>query len=271
MARELAAKQLALFAENPRRYFLRSVDQRVDSVDDDIPPADGGSRVLRLGSMLGLVLAGISTAASIAPLHLLSLPLGGFGLGMSLCVSLACFLANYRRKHRPLQAETELLKMFNLPAEKYRLLHADLFGNRGQTFRSAEVLGVPHAVFCFRDDPETLHVGMVVAATKGARDVPEHDLYRLTLHMGLIKQNLETPRISGTLRYADKVVRITHSDALYRSLLRMASEFFTGIELGRAVDGRSLRERWDHLLALKRKAGSMQKDTGSVWPQRYIV
>jgi len=270
MARELAAKQLALFAENPRRYFLRPVSQRVDSVDDDIPPADGGQRWLKAGSVAGLLLAAASQAVA-GPLHLVPAATGWLGLGIGLLAALACIAGNYRLAHRPPHGEAELLKMFNLPAEKYRLLYADLLGNRGRTFRSAEVLGVPHAVFCFRDDPDTLHVGMVVAATKGDQDVLEHDLYRLTLHMGLIKQNLDTPRISGTMRYADKVVRITHSDALYRSLLRMAPEFFSSVQRGHAVDGRSLRERWDHLLALKRKAGSMKKDSGPVWPQRYIV
>lgn len=106
MARELAAKQLALFAENPRRYFLRPVNQRVDSVDDDIPPADGGRCWLGMGGVGGLLLA-VASQAVAGPLQLVPDTLGWLGLGIGLLAALVCFAGNYRLAHQPLRGEAE--------------------------------------------------------------------------------------------------------------------------------------------------------------------
>lgn len=266
MTNPVAAKHLALFAENPRRYCAGEL-RRSDLLDDDIPPGwRGRGLALGLAAAGGLALPGAAAAGFYAA------PLAGAGAAATglLALGASGWLA-WRAHRAPLRAAEEIHRLFNLDPGRYSLRNADILGNRGRVFRNDRVLGVPHALFDYRADTRTAHVGMLVASKLPEEGLPDRDLYRLTLHMGLAREKLKLDRISGSIRYADRVLRITHSDSLYRALLKLVPEFGAGVTRGTVSDGRSLRVRWQHHTQRRQAAALVDPPSSPDWPQSYLV
>lgn len=266
MADRISAKHLALFAENPRRYCADEL-RSDDFLDDDIDPGwRGRGTAVTLAGLGGLALPGAAAAGVIVG------PQAGIGTAVAGSLALAAGgLLAWRGKRAPLQSTERIHEMFRLDARRYALRCADILGNRGRAWRNPDLLAVPHALFDYTADRNTVHVGMLVARPLPEEGLPDRDLYRITLHMGLVRERLKADRVSGSIRFADRVLRIPHSDALYRALLRLIPELHTGKARGAPADGRPLRIRWQHSTERKQRAAMIDRPTAANWPQSHIV
>ncbi|HET9679226.1 MAG TPA: hypothetical protein VFP95_01545 [Gammaproteobacteria bacterium] len=267
MSNQISAKHLALFAENPRRYCAGDLKQD-DLLDNDIAATWPGRGLVMLLLTLGLL--GLVSAAILY--SVVGLLYAAMGIAMLAVIWLVVAGWKFWQGTRQvLTAQAQIHKLFGLNTEKYELISADILGNRGRAFRNDTLLSVPHTLFRYREDASTVHIGMLVASPVPEGGLSDRDLYRITLHMGLIKQLVKADRVSGSVRYADKILRVTHSDSLYRSLQKLIPELHTGKERGWPLDGRALRTRWQHSTQAREQKTLIKRPAREDWPQAYIV
>lgn len=267
MSNQVPAKHLALFAENPRRYCAGDL-KRDDLLDNDVAtdwPGHGQARLLAALGLLGLIAAGIIYSVT---------GLAYAAIGLILLSMIWLVVAGWKAWHgtrQNLTSQDRIHKMFSLNPDKYELISADILGNRGRAFRNNELLSVPHCLFKYREDSATVHIGMLVASPVPETGISDRDLFRITLHMGLVKQLVKADRVSGSVRYADKILRVTHSDSMFRSLIKLIPELHTGKERGWPLDGRNLRTRWQHKSNAREQKTLIKRPSREDWPQAYIV
>lgn len=267
MSNQLPAKHLALFAENPRRYCAGDL-KRDDLLDNDVAADWPGRGLAMLLATLGLL--GLIAAAIIDIVFDLRFAAIGTTILAVTWLGIAAWKF-WQGTHQALAAPEKIHKLFGLNTEKYELISADILGNRGRVFCNDTLLSVPHCLFRYREDNATVHIGMLVASSVPETGLADRDLYRITLHMGQIKQTLKADRVSGSVRYADKILRVTHSDSLYRSLQKMIPELHAGKERGWPLDGRALRTRWQHNTQAREQKTLIKRPSREDWPQAYIV
>jgi hypothetical protein len=268
VSRPVAARQLALYADNPLRFcslrdqLERPVGKQPAGGTDEPPGHDLTTAILALLCLIGLAvvflpegLRGVLFDAGSG------FPGPGLAGGSTLIGGLMAVIAGlaWLRRSLPRRA-TELARSFELEPSDYRLLFASVLGNRPRPMQIDGVSAVPHVVFRKKSGHRTCHVGMMLSR-KYAGKVQDADLFRLTLHMGIVRRSLGIIMMSGSIRYSDYVVRVPYSDSLYRSLMSLVDEYRRSTRRGWPVERRSLRQRQN------RSAAKAARAAGTVaWP-----
>lgn len=267
------ARSLALYADGPKRFCsLRGQIGKPGSseqVDDDATVGAGRSGGL-LGFLVvtGLILIGLAFVPTEAFAQL-DLPVppqpvtafGAAGVGV-LLIGLTFYLGWRRRR---LRATDQLLSMFGFKGQDYSVAGAGVFGNYGWFISADGLSAVPHVVFKRQTGHRSYHVGLLLPRPYSGK-VHDADLFRLTLHMGILKRTLKVPMVTGSIRYANKLVKIAYSDSLYRSLVRMIPEYERSVKRWWPENRFNLRERQE--MAAKK---TDHKEMASVWPSEFTV
>lgn len=272
--KEVGAKQLAMFADSPTRYCnLRGQVEGPSGsggsqVDDDVTVRPDYLR--RLFGLLTLLGAGVSLVGAVQLWSPVQLPLPVIDDAIYVLTFLGAIalltigtvgLFSRRRLVRP----TEIAQRFELDPAEFRLISASIMGNRGRALTADGFSVIPHAVFLRQGaGTRSYHVTLFLNRPYAGR-VHDADLYRLTIHMGVIKRNFRSRSVTGSIRYAGKRVKVAYSDSLYNSLRSMIPEYRESVK------------RWwpENRLSLRRRqrvaAGQAVRSRTVEWPDEYSV
>lgn len=267
------ARNLALYADGPKRFCsLRGQIGKPGSseqADDDVTVDAGRSGGLPGFLMVtGLVLIGLAFVPTDAygrlSIPVPPQPLAAYAAATTggLLIALTFWL---RWRRRQLRATEQLSSMFGFRGGDYRVTGAGVFGNRGWLISADGLTAVPHVVFKRQTGHRSYHVGMLLPRPYSGK-VHDADLFRLTLHMGILKRTLKVPMVTGSIRYADKLVKIAYSDSLYRSLVKMLPEYERSVKRWWPENRFNLRER--QAMAAKKTDA---REVASVWPTEFTV
>lgn len=272
--KEVGAKQLAMYADSPARYCnLRGQVEGPSGaggsqVDDDVSVRPDYLR--RLFSLLTLLGAGASLVGAVQLWSPVRIPLPAtddaiyvltFLGGVALLTVGAVGLLSRRRLVRP----AEIAQRFELDPAEFRLISASIMGNRGRPLTAEGLSVVPHALFLRQGSGvRSYHVALFLNRPYAGR-VHDADLYRLTLHMGVVKRNFRSRSVTGSIRYAGKRVKVAYSDSLYNSLRSMIPEYRESVKRWWPENRLSLRRR--QRVAAGRAVRSQTVD----WPDEYSV
>lgn len=272
--KEVGAKQLAMYADSPTRYCnLRGQVEGPSGaggsqVDDDVTVRpDYARKLFGLLTLLGVVAALIGGTQLWSPIQL-PLPVNDDAIyvltflgGIALLTIGVVGLLSRRRIVRP----AEIAQRFELDPAEFRLVRASIMGNRGKPLMAEGLSVIPHAVFSRQGaGSRSYHVALFLNRPYAGR-VHDADLYRLTLHMGVVKRNLRCRSITGSIRYAGKRVKVAYSDSLYNSLRSMVPEYRESVK------------RWwpENRLSLRRRqrvaAGRAVRAKTVDWPDEYSL
>lgn len=272
--KEVGAKQLAMYADSPARYCnLRGQVEGPSGaggsqVDDDVTVRpDYTGRLFVILTLLG------ATASLVAGVQLWSpvtLPVPvtddavyvlGFLAGVGL---LSIGVIGLFSRHR-LVRQAEIAQRFELDPGEFRLISAAIMGNRGRCLQAEGLSAIPHAIFSRQGaGARSYHVALFLNRPYAGR-VHDADLYRLTLHMGVVKRTLRCRSVTGSIRYAGKRVKVAYSDSLYKSLQAMIPEYRQSVK------------RWwpENRLSLRRRqrvaAGQAVRSRTIDWPDEYSL
>ncbi len=259
-----------MFADNPVRFCnlrgqLEGAVAGGAVTDNDV---DVRKDVLQtiFWALLGFGLA-LSLLGLLVFLRFLSLGLGGddglvsllmmvAGLALICAATVALF-----RKNR-IARRKEICERFELDPDEFSVIAASIMGNRGRQFRANGVTAVPHAVFARTKGHRSHHVALLLNRPFSGK-VHDGDLFRLTLQMGIVKRALGARMVSGSIRYAGRLVKIAYSDSLYAALQRMAGEYQRSVKRWWPENRLSLRDRQ------RVAAGEAVRSTTVDWPDEY--
>lgn len=272
--KEVGAKQLAMYADNPARYCnLRGQVEGPSGVggahtDDDVTVRRDIPR--RLLGILALLAAASALTGALALWSPIRIPIEGVDDGVyalmflvGAVVLLGAVLGLLSR--RKLLRRAEIAQRFGLDPSEFRLVSASIMGNRGKPYRADGLTAVPHAVFLRQSAAtRTYHVALFLNRPY-AGQVHDADLYRLTLQMGIVRRKLGVRSVTGSIRYAGKRVKVAYSDSLYNSLRAMAPEYRESIKRWWPENRLSLRRR--QLVA----AGQAVRSSVMDWPDEYSL
>jgi len=272
-SKEIGAKQLAMYADNPVRYCnLRgqlegpSVSQMQRNDEDLVIRPDRLLSLLSVLLILGLGMAGLGAneffqlvpmlVLNLSPLEAILLLIAGAAMSVA---SVAGLIKRWklRRPH-------EICERFELDPAQNRIVTAAIMGNRGRIFSANGLSAVPHAVFMRRGTKRSYHVALLLSRPYAGK-VHDSDLFRLTLHMGIVKRQLGIRMVTGSIRYAGKLVKIAYSDSLYNSLKSMAPEYREAVKRWWPENRLSLRQRQ------RVAAGAAMRSHTVDWPDEYSV
>ncbi|MCP1726879.1 hypothetical protein J2T60_000844 [Natronospira proteinivora] len=270
---DVGAKQLAMYADNPVRYCnLRGqLDGAGGAIgkrrDDDLslnpePLTVIWTFLLVAGLVaLGLAINELFRLTSFRPLAgKESVIIATFLLGLALAI-----LGAWQRiQAMKLKQRDEICARFELDSAEYRLVSAAIMGNRGKRFQANGVSAVPHALFQRRSTRQSYHVGLILNRPYAGK-VHDGDLFRLTLHMGIIKREMGVRTVTGSIRYAGKLVKIAYSGSLYNSLKAMRDEYRESVRQWWPQDRLSLRQRQ------RIAAGAAVRAKEIEWPDEYSM
>jgi|GEM_PF-2120788 len=270
---EVGAKQLAMYADNPVRYCsLRgqlegAAGTGANRRDDDVQVRQDPLGLLwRLGISLGFVLLLLGgndlfrwTTFRLAP--------GQEIIAVSLMlVGLACLMGGCWGifNHFRLTRKEEICERFDLDPLEFRIHSAAIMGNPGRRFESDGLMAVPHALFQRRGKRQSYHVGLLLNRPYAGK-VHDADLFRLTLQMGIVRRAMGVRTVTGSIRYAGKLVKIAYSESLYNSLKNMKGEFSESVKQWWPKNRQSLR------LRQRVAAGAMVESKEIEWPDEYLL
>lgn len=272
--KEVGAKQLAMYADSPARYCnLRGQVEGPSGaggsqVDDDVTVRpDYLRRLLSLLTLLGAAASLVGAVQLWSPIRLPLPPSDdavyvlAFLGGIVLFVVGVIGLFSRRQLARP----AEIAQRFELDPAEFRLISASIMGNRGRPLTADGLSVIPHALFARQGaGTRSYHVTLFLNRPYAGR-VHDADLYRLTLHMGVVKRSFRSRSVTGSIRYAGKRVKVAYSDSLYNSLRSMIPEYRESIK------------RWwpENRLSLRRRqrvaAGKAVRSQTVDWPDEYSL
>ncbi|MGD8377965.1 MAG: hypothetical protein PVI37_02475 [Gammaproteobacteria bacterium] len=220
-------------------------------------------RALCLMVLLGLLACagGIATGAWVRGLSQSVWPWTLFLSGLMLVVTgcLVC-LRGLR-----IRGASQVHRMCQVLESEYDLVQTALLGNRSRGVEAAGLKAVPHAVFRSRSNRRQLHVVLVLVHPYGGR-MHDKDLYRLTLHMGLILRQRHAGQVTGAVRYTDKLVKVQYRDWLFTALERLVPEYHAAVARWYPANRSSLRER-----STRRKVVPRFLFPATDWPSSHTV
>lgn len=272
-AKNVGAKHLGLYADNPVRYCnLRGQVEgvpgnRAQQQEDDIQLRP--DRIQQVAWWLaGLGLLAVAAGSGLhlnwfefAPLSVTE-PAVTAVIVTGGAVALLGMWEGVRRGR--IRRTGEICRIFNVEPDQYKLIAASILGNRGRIFEAHGVSAIPHVVFQRRSGHRSYHVGLYLSR-KYTGKVHDSDLFRLTLHMGIVRRAMGVRMVSGSIRYAGKHVKVAYSDSLYRSLVSMGPEYLRSVKRWWPENRLSLRHRQ------KVAAGEAIRTKSTDFPEEYMI
>ncbi|WP_406672677.1 hypothetical protein [Natronospira sp.] len=269
--RDVGAKQLAMYADNPVRYCnLRGQVEGRGSAgandDDRTVKTDFLRRVLFGLALAGALIALIALHDFIALTDIQVLGVDDLATLGLMVAGLAMLVGGiwWGLKRGGLHRKRELCERFELDPDQHRLIAASIMGNTGRQFRADDLMAVPHAVFLRKGASKSYHVALLLSRPYSGK-VHDSDLFRLTLHMGIIRRVMGVRTVTGSIRYAGKLVKVAYSDSLYNSLRNLAAEYRESVKRWWPENRMSLRHR--QRVAAGKAVGANTKD----WPDEYFM
>lgn len=272
-AKIVGARHLGLYADNPVRYCnLRGQVEgvpgnRAQQQEDDLQlRPDRARQVAWIFAVLGILtgFAGLALhqewlqheALAVSDALMTTLMASGFA------VALLGLWEGVRRGR--LRRVNEVFRLFGIEPDQHKLVAASILGNRGRIFEADGVSAIPHVVFQRRTGHRSYHIGLYLSR-KYTGKVHDSDLFRITLHMGIVRREMGVRMVSGSIRYAGKHVKVAYSDSLYRSLVAMAPEYLKSVKRWWPENRLSLRYRQ------KVAAGEAIRSKSTDFPEEYII
>jgi len=270
---DVGAKQLGMYADNPVRYCnLRGQLEGPSGAtgrkrDDDLSLNPAPMKQLWLFCLFISAIALIISANELFRLTTFR-PLAGqegviivtFLGGLAVFVISSWQLIQSLR----LRQREAICARFELDPDEYRLVSAAVVGNRGKRFQAHGVSAIPHALFQRRTTRQSYHVGLILNRPYSGK-VHDGDLFRLTLHMGIVKREMGVRTVTGSIRYAGKLVKIAYSESLYNSLKAMRDEYRESVRQWWPQNRFSLRQRQ------RMAAGAAVRSKEIEWPDEYML
>ena len=261
-----------MYADNPIRYCnlrgqLEGAGGSAELLDND--------QVVRKDSLTPVLVATVGfslVAAIVASLTLAGLIRLGLGrddglvamaiLLLSIILIGAAGFGLYRRSR--IKHPDEICERFGLDPREYKVISASIMGNRGRLYRVNRICAVPHAVFLRTKGHRSYHVALLLSRPYSGR-VHDADLFRLTLQMGVIRRALGVRMVSGSIRYAGKLVKVAYSDSLYTSLQRLGTEYEHSVRRWWPENRLSFRDRQ------RAAVGEVGRSSAVDWPDEYSI
>lgn len=271
-SRDISAKKLAMYADNPIRYC--NLRGQLEGAGASGAALDNDETVRRdlLYPFLVAMLGFAATGTTVATLTLGEWIQLGFGRNDGLVaiviiiVSLAMMaIAAYGLYQRSrLNRAEEICQRFDLDPAEYKLVAASIMGNRGRLYRANRLCAVPHAVLLRTKGHRSYHVAMLLSRPYSGR-VHDGDLFRITLQMGVVRRALGVRMVSGSIRYAGKLVKVAYSDSLYTSLQRLTNEYERSVSRWWPENRLSFRDRQ------RAAVGELTRSSRVEWPDEYSI
>ncbi len=270
--RDISAKKLAMYADNPIRYC--NLRGQLEGAGGTTGVLDNDQAVRKdalfpiLAAIVGFSLMGTLVAA-LTLADLIHLGLGrddGLVAMVMLLVSLiligAAGFGLFRRSR--IRHPDEVCERFDLDPREYKVVSASIMGNRGRLYRVNRICAVPHALFLRTKGHRSYHVALLLSRPYSGK-VHDADLFRLTLQMGVIRRALGVRMVSGSIRYAGKLVKVAYSDSLYTSLQRLGTEYEHSVSRWWPENRLSFRDRQ------RVAVGEVGRSSAIDWPDEYSI
>jgi CRISPR/Cas system-associated exonuclease Cas4 (RecB family) len=150
------------------------------------------------------------------------------------------------KRRSPQSLDESLRALFELGSD-YRVVGADIGKHPVPAYVNYKIItGKPDSLF--HSSQRSHWVVGEVKARKHKGQVHDHELYQVTLYIGMVKRSRKG-MVEGYIRYDDRLVAIPYNEQLFQSLVGIAPEALKAQNTWRPADRRPLKKRGQGLFS----------------------